>query len=147
MISQRAVRVVFIVMRERCCKVLQCCSHIRFWHERDIVFFHRFHEPFGHAITLRAAHRCCAGLQIQLSLRTSAFHTRYTLNRCPSATAPLYRATCRRSAFPQTSASHPVRSNCHSLPCLLPSLASRSQQSSANVTCSFAVVAAELEAI
>ena len=57
----------FIVMRERCCKVSQCCSHIRFWHERDIVFLHRFHEPFGHAITLRAAHRRCAGLQIQLS--------------------------------------------------------------------------------
>nr|WP_274066323.1 hypothetical protein [Klebsiella grimontii] len=30
--------------------------------------------------------------------RTSAFHTRYTLNRYPSATAPLCRATCRRSA-------------------------------------------------
>ena len=58
----------FIVMRERCCcRVLQGCSHIRFWHERDIVFLHRLHELFGHAITLRAAHRCCAGLQIQLS--------------------------------------------------------------------------------
>lgn len=54
--------------------------------------------------------------------RTSAFHTRYTLNRYPSATAPLCRATCRRSAFQPTSASHPARLNCHSLPCLLPSL-------------------------
>ena len=56
------------------------------------------------------------------SLANLAFHTRYTLNRYPSATAPLCRATCRRSAFPPTSASHPARSNCHSLPCLLPSL-------------------------
>lgn len=31
-------------------------------------------------------------------------------------------ATCRRSAFPPTSASHPARSNCRSLPYSLPSL-------------------------
>ncbi len=88
-------------MRERCCKVSQCCSHIRFWHERDIVFFHRFHEPFGHAITLWTAHRCCAGLQIQLSREPPRFIrgirltvARQALHRCvgqPVAEALFYR--------------------------------------------------------
>lgn len=54
--------------------------------------------------------------------RTSAFHSRYILNRYPSATALLCRTICRRNAFPPTSVSHPARLNCHSLPCLVPSL-------------------------
>lgn len=57
---------VFIVMIERHRKALQCRSHIRFWHERDVVFLHRFHEPLGHAVTLWTAHCCCTGLQIQV---------------------------------------------------------------------------------
>lgn len=63
-IPQRAVLMIFIVMCEHRCKVSQCCSHIQFWH--DITFLHRFHEPFGHAITLWAAHCCRTQLQIQL---------------------------------------------------------------------------------
>lgn len=82
-------------MRERYCKVLQCCSHIRFWHERDIVFLHRFHEPF-----VRSCH-CSAGCSLLLYTapdsalwRTSAFHGRYTLNRYPSAIVLVCPATC-----------------------------------------------------
>jgi len=40
-----------IVMPERGVKVFQCCFHIQFWHERDIVFLHHLHEPFDHAVT------------------------------------------------------------------------------------------------
>jgi hypothetical protein len=57
------------------------------------------------------------------------------------------RAACRRSAFPPTSASHPARYYCHSLPVLAPSLwPDRSQHSSANVTRGFALCS-QLEAI
>lgn len=58
---------VFIIMLDRYCKVMQCRSYIRFGYERDVVFRHRFHELFCHAITLEATDCCCAGLQIQLS--------------------------------------------------------------------------------
>ena len=110
------MRVIFIVMHERRCKVLQGCSHIQFRHERDIVFLHRLHEPFSH-------YHCSAGCSPLLYMapdsalrRTSAFHARYIfLNRCPSATALVFPAACRQSAFPPTSASHPARSNCHNL--------------------------------
>lgn len=61
------MRMGFIVMLDRHCKVMQCRSYIRFRHERDVVFLHRFHEPFCHSITLRATDCRCAGLQIQLS--------------------------------------------------------------------------------
>lgn len=61
------MRMVFIVMLDRHCKVMQCRSYIRFRHERDVVFLHRFYEPFCHSITLRATDCRCAGLQIQLS--------------------------------------------------------------------------------
>ena len=66
-ITQRTVRMVFIVMFDRHCKIMQCRSYIRFRHERDVVFLHRFHEPFCNSITLRTADCRCAGLQIQLS--------------------------------------------------------------------------------
>lgn len=56
---------VFIVMIERLSKVLQRRSHIRFWHEGDVVFLHRLHEPLGHAVTLWAARCRCVGFQIQ----------------------------------------------------------------------------------
>lgn len=49
------------------------CSHIRFWHDRYVVFLHHFHEPLGHAVTLGAAHCCCAGLQIQFSRELTRF--------------------------------------------------------------------------
>ncbi len=60
------MRMVFIVMLDRHCKVMQCRSYIRFRHERDVVFLHRFHEPFCHSIALRATDCHRAGLQIQL---------------------------------------------------------------------------------
>ena len=66
-ITWRTMRMVFIVMLDRHCKVMQCRFYIRFRHERDVVFLHRFHEPFCHSITLRATDCRCAGLQIQLS--------------------------------------------------------------------------------
>lgn len=58
---------VFIVMLDRHGKVMQCRSYIRFRHERDVVFLHRFYEPFCHSITLRAADCRRAGLRIQRS--------------------------------------------------------------------------------
>lgn len=54
-------------MIEHRCHVLQCRAHIRFWHERDVVFLHRFHEPIEHAVTLWTTHCSCSGFQIQLS--------------------------------------------------------------------------------
>ena len=36
--NQRTVRMVFIVMFDRHCKIMQCRSYIRFRHERDVVF-------------------------------------------------------------------------------------------------------------
>ena len=64
--------------------------HPVFRHERDIVFFHRFHgtvRPCRYSAGLLTAVVCRAP-DSALS-QTSAFHTRYTLNRYPSATAPL----------------------------------------------------------
>ncbi len=136
-VSQHTVQVVFIVMRERCCKVLQGCSHILFWHEHDIVFFHRLHEPFRLAITMRATHRCCTGLQIHLSGEPPGFmHAirgtviRQTLHRCARqliAEALFYR---------------PQHDILHDRAVVAPvlaaqSMASRSQQSSVYVTRSF----------
>lgn len=93
-----------IIMRERCGKVTQRSSHIKFCHERDIVF-----------TTVRPCHYFagCSPLLCRVPdtaiWRISAFHARYTLNRYPSATALVCPATCHRSAFPPTSESHPVR--------------------------------------
>ena len=58
------------------CKVMQCRSYIRFQHERDVVFLHRFHEPFCHSITLRATDCRRAGLRIQLSGELLCFMSR-----------------------------------------------------------------------
>ena len=55
---------------------MQCRSYIRFQHERDVDFLHRFHEPFCHSITLRATNCRRAGLQIQLSSELPCFMSR-----------------------------------------------------------------------
>ncbi|ESU76482.1 hypothetical protein WRSd3_04285 [Shigella dysenteriae WRSd3] len=68
------MRMVFIVMLDRHCKVMQCRSWFR--HERDAVFLHRFHEPFCYSITLRATDCRRAGLQIQLSGELPCFMSR-----------------------------------------------------------------------
>jgi len=60
------LRMIFVVMTERRCKVMQYRSYIRFGHERVVIFLHRFHEPLSHTMTLRATHRCRTGFQIQL---------------------------------------------------------------------------------
>lgn len=37
----------FHVMFDHHCKVMQCRSYIWSEYERDVIFFHRFHEPFS----------------------------------------------------------------------------------------------------
>lgn len=98
--------------------------------------------------------RCSAGFSpllyrapYSVISRTSSFHSRYTLNRCPSATAPLCRATYPRSAFLPTSASYPARWDCCSLPCPLPGLWPRGSSSPERYPQCFTVVSVELTAL
>ncbi len=71
-------------MLDRHCKVMHCRSYIRFRHERDVVFLHRFHEPFCHSITLRTADCRRTGLQIQLSGELPCFMRSVRSSRQPS---------------------------------------------------------------
>lgn len=62
--------------------------HIRFWPESDVVLLHRFHELPCHAVTLRAAHRCCTALQIQLHLELPCAEPLF-VSHCTSLSASL----------------------------------------------------------
>ena len=55
-------------------EVLECCSHLRHHssrvgevHAADVVAFERVDDALGHAVALRASHRCEARLQAKLS--------------------------------------------------------------------------------
>lgn len=64
---------------------MQWRSYIRFRHERDVVFLHRFHELFCHYITLRAQAAIVQDPDSTL-WRTVVFHELYKPNRYRSAT-------------------------------------------------------------
>ncbi len=69
-------------------QVMQCRSYIRFpaW-RRDVVFLHRFHEPFCHSITLGLLiARCCGTSDSKLSIMNHMF-SQLCANRYLSATA------------------------------------------------------------
>lgn len=79
------MRVIFIIMLERNCTVNYRCFHIRLFHERDIITFHRAPEAFCHYIALGTAHRRRVRLQVKLSAEPSGFmrNIRRTIVRQP----------------------------------------------------------------
>lgn len=104
---------VFIVMLVHCRHIYQCRSHIRFWHEGDIVTFHRFYELFSHTVSLWIAYCCVVhGSRDSVHSRTSEFHALYKPNCFPSATGLIFLLTSYRTTFPLHPASHPIPTAC-----------------------------------
>ena len=67
---------LLIVMLKGNCQVTQRRFSIRLGHVRHIIPLDRLHEALGHAVALRAAHRCGHWLQTDLSSKQTRLFVR-----------------------------------------------------------------------